>query len=48
VDTNAVTIIGADGAETLPLQAKSAVASEILTRVEKLLAAKAAPGGVRS
>jgi phosphopantothenoylcysteine decarboxylase/phosphopantothenate--cysteine ligase len=48
VDTNAVTIIGAAGVETLPLQAKSAVAAEILNRVEKLLGAKAAPGGVRS
>jgi phosphopantothenoylcysteine decarboxylase/phosphopantothenate--cysteine ligase len=47
VETNAVTIIGADGAETLPLQAKSAVAGEILNRVEKLIAERAAPGGVR-
>jgi phosphopantothenoylcysteine synthetase/decarboxylase len=47
VDTNAVTIIGADGAESLPLQSKSAVAVEILNRVEALLAEKAAPGGVR-
>jgi phosphopantothenoylcysteine decarboxylase/phosphopantothenate--cysteine ligase len=38
VDTNAVTIIGPDGAETLPLQPKSTVAGEILNRVEKLLA----------
>ena len=43
VDTNAVTIVGPDGAESLPLQAKSRVAAEILDRVEKLLAA----GGVR-
>jgi phosphopantothenoylcysteine decarboxylase / phosphopantothenate---cysteine ligase len=38
VDTNAVTIVDADGAETLPLQAKSRVAADILDRVEKLLA----------
>ena len=37
VETNAVTIVGADGAESLPLQLKTRVASEILDRVEKLL-----------
>ena len=37
VDTNAVTIVGASGAETLPLQSKSRVAVEILDRVETLL-----------
>jgi phosphopantothenoylcysteine decarboxylase / phosphopantothenate---cysteine ligase len=47
VDTNAVTIIGADGAETLPLQAKSTVAGEILNRIEKLLAERPTPDGVR-
>ena len=41
VDINAVTIVGADGAEALPLQSKSRVASEILTRVERLLTARA-------
>jgi phosphopantothenoylcysteine decarboxylase/phosphopantothenate--cysteine ligase len=40
VDTNAVTIIGASGAEALPLQSKSRVASEILDRVERLLTAR--------
>jgi phosphopantothenoylcysteine decarboxylase/phosphopantothenate--cysteine ligase len=40
VDTNAVTIVGPDGAETLPLQAKSTVAAEILNRVEKLLVSR--------
>jgi len=40
VDTNAVTIVGADGAETLPLQPKSAIAAEILNRVEKLLVSR--------
>ena len=38
VDTNAVTIVGADGAEALPLQSKDRVAAEILDRVERLLA----------
>jgi len=37
VDTNAVTIVGPSGAETLPLQPKSRVAIEILDRVEVLL-----------
>ena len=40
VDTNAVTIIGAAGAESLPLQSKAWVASEILNRVERLLSAR--------
>jgi phosphopantothenoylcysteine decarboxylase/phosphopantothenate--cysteine ligase len=39
VDTNAVTIVGPAGAEVLPLQSKARVASEILNRVEKLIAA---------
>jgi phosphopantothenoylcysteine decarboxylase / phosphopantothenate---cysteine ligase len=38
VDTNVVTIVGPSGAETLPLQSKARVASEILDRVEKLIA----------
>jgi phosphopantothenoylcysteine decarboxylase / phosphopantothenate---cysteine ligase len=41
VDTNAVTIVGASGAETLPLQSKARVAAEILNRVERLLTARA-------
>ena len=40
VDTNAVTIIGADREETLPLQSKSRVADAILDRVEQLLKAR--------
>jgi phosphopantothenoylcysteine decarboxylase/phosphopantothenate--cysteine ligase len=40
VDTNAVTIISAAGAEALPLQSKARVASEILNRVERLLSAR--------
>ena len=47
VDTNAVTIVGQDGAETLPLQSKSRVAAEILDRVERLLTARAPAGSVR-
>jgi phosphopantothenoylcysteine decarboxylase/phosphopantothenate--cysteine ligase len=41
VDTNAVTIVGADGAEALPLQSKSRVAMAILDRVERLVASSA-------
>src|SRR5439155_11974737 len=37
VDTNAVTIVGPNGAESLPLQAKTRVAAAILDRVEALL-----------
>jgi phosphopantothenoylcysteine decarboxylase/phosphopantothenate--cysteine ligase len=44
VETNAVTIVGPDGAETLPLQAKVRVAAEILNRVEKLLAERGVRG----
>jgi phosphopantothenoylcysteine decarboxylase/phosphopantothenate--cysteine ligase len=40
VDTNAVTIVGPDGAEALPLQSKAGVAADILNRVEKLLSAR--------
>jgi phosphopantothenoylcysteine decarboxylase/phosphopantothenate--cysteine ligase len=42
VDTNAVIVVGADGAEPLPLQSKARVAAEILNRVEKLLAVRSA------
>ena len=37
VDVNEVTIVGASGAEALPLQSKARVAAQILDRVEKLL-----------
>ena len=37
VDSNAVTIVGAEGVESLPLQSKARVAAEILDRVERLL-----------
>jgi phosphopantothenoylcysteine decarboxylase/phosphopantothenate--cysteine ligase len=45
VDTNAVTIVGAAGAEPLPLQPKWRVAAEILNRVEKLLSERPANAG---
>jgi phosphopantothenoylcysteine decarboxylase/phosphopantothenate--cysteine ligase len=37
VDTNVVTIVGADGNETLPLQTKTLVAARVMDRVERLL-----------
>jgi phosphopantothenoylcysteine decarboxylase/phosphopantothenate--cysteine ligase len=46
VDTNAVTIVGSEGAESLPLQSKARVAGEILDRVERLLTARPS-GSVR-
>jgi phosphopantothenoylcysteine decarboxylase/phosphopantothenate--cysteine ligase len=42
VDTNAVTIVSRDGTEELPVQSKTAVASQILDRLERLLAARPA------
>jgi phosphopantothenoylcysteine decarboxylase/phosphopantothenate--cysteine ligase len=36
--TNAVTILGRDGSEAVPLQSKSGVASRIIDRVERLIA----------
>jgi phosphopantothenoylcysteine decarboxylase/phosphopantothenate--cysteine ligase len=39
VDTNAVTLVTASGAEELPLQPKSAVAAAILDRIEQFLIA---------
>jgi phosphopantothenoylcysteine decarboxylase / phosphopantothenate---cysteine ligase len=44
VDTNAVTIIGPDGSETLPLQSKTRLAGEILHRIEKLLGSRSGQG----
>jgi phosphopantothenoylcysteine decarboxylase/phosphopantothenate--cysteine ligase len=46
VETNAVTIIGADQEQTLPLQSKARVAEAILDRVEQLL--KTRPAAVNS
>jgi phosphopantothenoylcysteine decarboxylase / phosphopantothenate---cysteine ligase len=43
VETNAVTLVGEDGALELPLQPKADVAKAILDRVEALLAATASP-----
>jgi phosphopantothenoylcysteine decarboxylase/phosphopantothenate--cysteine ligase len=45
VDTNAVTIVGGGGAETLPLQSKTRVAAEVLDRVESLLLQNPAQAG---
>jgi len=42
VGTNAVTIIGADHEQTLPLQSKARVADAVLDRVEQLLRSRAA------
>ncbi|MEO7156111.1 MAG: bifunctional phosphopantothenoylcysteine decarboxylase/phosphopantothenate--cysteine ligase CoaBC [Vicinamibacterales bacterium] len=39
VDTNAVTLVSAQGIEDVPLQAKSGVAAKILDRIEQLLIA---------
>ena len=38
VDTNEVTLVSASGEETLPLQSKSAIAMQIVQRIEALLA----------
>jgi phosphopantothenoylcysteine decarboxylase/phosphopantothenate--cysteine ligase len=40
VDANAVTIVGPDGAESVPLQSKAGVAAIILDRVERLAASR--------
>ena len=45
VETNAVTIVGRNGAEALPLQSKTRVAAAILDRVEKLLVESPAKAG---
>ena len=42
VDANEVTIVSADGEETLPLQPKSAIAQQIIHRIETLLHAEKA------
>ena len=42
VETNAVTIIGPDGEQALPVQTKERVAAAVLDRVEALLRARAA------
>jgi phosphopantothenoylcysteine decarboxylase/phosphopantothenate--cysteine ligase len=42
VEANAVTIVGPDGVQELPLQAKSLVAAAILDRIEALLASSPA------
>jgi phosphopantothenoylcysteine decarboxylase/phosphopantothenate--cysteine ligase len=47
VETNAVTIIGADGEETLPVQSKDRIAAAVLDRVEALIRTQA-PSPVRA
>ena len=48
LDTNAVTIVGETGAETLPLMTKARAAAEILDRVERLLVGNRAEAGSRT
>jgi phosphopantothenoylcysteine decarboxylase/phosphopantothenate--cysteine ligase len=38
VDTNEVTIVSGEGEDTLPLQSKSAIAAQVVARIESLLA----------
>ncbi|HEY7285663.1 MAG TPA: bifunctional phosphopantothenoylcysteine decarboxylase/phosphopantothenate--cysteine ligase CoaBC [Vicinamibacterales bacterium] len=45
VDTNAVTLVGADEVESVPVLAKSQVAARILDRVEQLLSGSRSPRG---
>ncbi len=47
-DTNAVTIVGAEGEEVVPVQTKARVAAIILDRVERLLTARTAPAPARA
>jgi phosphopantothenoylcysteine decarboxylase/phosphopantothenate--cysteine ligase len=42
VDANQVTIVSADGEETLPLQSKTAIAAQIIERIEALLRSRTA------
>ena len=42
VDTNEVTLVSAAGEETLPLQSKTAIAAQILDRIEHLLRSRTA------
>jgi hypothetical protein len=41
VSTNAVTIVGPEGEQTLPLQSKARIAEAILDRVEALVQSRA-------
>ena len=45
VETNAVTIIGRNGVESLPVQSKTRIAAAILDRLEKLLSESPAKAG---
>ena len=42
VDTNEVTLVTADGEESLPLQSKTAIAVQVIDRIETLLRSRAA------
>jgi phosphopantothenoylcysteine decarboxylase/phosphopantothenate--cysteine ligase len=48
VETNAVTIIGEDDEQAVPLQSKEQVAAIILDRIEQVLARRTAPTGART
>jgi phosphopantothenoylcysteine decarboxylase / phosphopantothenate---cysteine ligase len=43
VDTNEVTLVSAEGEETLPLQSKSAIAMQVVQRIETLLTQSRSP-----
>src|SRR5687768_5069344 len=43
VDTNEVTLVSTDSEETLPLQSKSAIALQVMQRIEKLLTQSRSP-----
>ena len=45
VNVNAVTIVGPEGSESLPLQSKARIAAAILDRIERLLAERPAKAG---
>ena len=45
VDTNEVTLVSANGEETLPLQSKAAIAAQIVDRIETLLRSRAPAAG---
>ena len=48
VETNAVTIVGPDGEETLPLQHKDRIAAAIVDRIEPLLKASRQPAATEA
>ena len=48
VETNAVTIVGPDGEETLPLQHKDRIAAAIIDRIEPLVTGLRKPAAARA